>query len=110
MLDSGFCVLRELLYLKKKGVYGAALIKKRWYRLRYIDDNKIKSHFNDKDDVAMDALRGDLDNVPLRVFAMKEEDCATILMSTYGTLNWSIHGPQGDVEIMFLPFCWLCRR
>ena len=33
----------------------------------------------------MDSLRGELDNVPLFGFGMKEEDCVVIPMSTYGT-------------------------
>ena len=38
--DSGFCVLQILVDIKKKGVYGAALIKKMWYWPRYIDGEK----------------------------------------------------------------------
>ena len=32
----------------------------------------------------MDALRGELENVPIHVFALKEEDYVMMLMSTYG--------------------------
>ena len=36
----------------------------------------------------MGAHCGELDNVPLRVLATKEEDCVMMLMSTYGTNEW----------------------
>ena len=36
----------------------------------------------------MYALCADLDNVPLCVFDMKEEDYLMILISTYGTNEW----------------------
>ena len=36
----------------------------------------------------MDALGGGLDNVPLRVFSMKEEDYVMMLISTYSKNEW----------------------
>ena len=36
ILDSGFCVLKAILELKKKGVFPAALIKKQCYWPKYI--------------------------------------------------------------------------
>ena len=44
----------------------------------------IKDHFTDKDVGEVDSLCGKIDNVPLRVFDMKEEDYVVMLMSTYG--------------------------
>ena len=88
LLDSGFCVLQGLVDIEKKGVYGAALTKKRWYWPRYIDWKIIKAHFINKGVGAVGAHCGELDNVPLRVLATKEEDCVMMLMSTYGTNEW----------------------
>ena len=49
VLDSGFCVLKGIVELKKRGVYVSALIKKRRYWPKYIKGDDIKSHFDGKD-------------------------------------------------------------
>ena len=49
VLDSGFCILKGIIELKKRGVYASALIKKCLYWPKYIKGNGIKSHFDDKD-------------------------------------------------------------
>jgi hypothetical protein len=42
ILDSGFCVLKALIELAKKGVFASALIKKRrWYWPKYIDGGEV---------------------------------------------------------------------
>jgi hypothetical protein len=87
VLDSGFCVVKGIVELKKRGVFSAALIKKRRYWPKYIDGDRIKQHFESKDIGAIDALRGELDEVPFHVFGMKEENYVMMLMSTYGTLS-----------------------
>ena len=40
VLDSGFFALQELVDMKKKGVYEAALVKEGRYRPRYVDVEK----------------------------------------------------------------------
>jgi len=87
VLDSGFCVLKGLIELKKKGVFAAALIKKRKYWPRYIDGERIKAHFADKPIGYADAIEGNLENVRFHIFGMKEEDYTMMVMSTYGTLE-----------------------
>ena len=49
VLDSGFCVLKGNLELKKRGVYASALIKKRRFWPKYIKGDDIKSQFDGKD-------------------------------------------------------------
>ena len=85
MLDSGFCVLQGIVELRKRGVFGAALIKKRRYWPKHIEGDRIKAHFEDKAVGDVDALAGVLDEVPFHVFAMKEEDYVMMLMSKYRT-------------------------
>jgi len=87
ILDSGFCVVKGLVELKKKGVFASALIKKRRYWPKYIDGDAIKTHFEEAEVGSADALRGSLDNIDFHVFAMKEPDYTMMLMSTYGTNN-----------------------
>ena len=93
ILDSGFCVLKGIVDLKKNGVYMSALIKKRRYWLKYIHGEDIKSHFADKEVGATDAWAGKSDGVPFHIYTMKEPDYIMSLMSTYGT-NQQIDGKE----------------
>jgi hypothetical protein len=86
VFDSGFCVLQGLIELKKKGIYGHALVKKRQYWPRHVPGDAIIEHFNNKQVGEADAINGMLDNTPFHLFAMKEPEYTMILMSTYGTL------------------------
>ena len=85
ILDSGFCVLKGIVELKKRGVYASALIKKRKYWPKYIKGDVIKQHFDEKAVGDCDSLKGNMDEVPFHVYAMKEPDYIMSLMSTYGT-------------------------
>ena len=87
MLDSGFCVLKGIAELKKKGVFAASLIKKRCYRPKYVDGDAINQHFSNKEvGGATDALCGTLEEVPVSIHCLKEPDYIMMLMSSYGTL------------------------
>ena len=85
ILDSGFCVLKGIIELRKNGVFASALIKKRRYWPKYIRGEEIKDHFKDKEVGNTNSWAGQLDNVPFHVFAMKEPDYVMSLMSMYGT-------------------------
>ena len=85
ILDSGFCVLRAIIELKKRGVFASELIKKRRYWPKHIDGDQINSHFDDKDIGDADSLPGRLDNIPFHIFGMKEPDYVMKLMATYST-------------------------
>ena len=87
VLDSGFCVLKAIIELKKKGVFVATLIKKRCYWLKYVPGDSIITHFQDKEIGASDALQGELDNVKFHIVGMKEPDYVMMIMTTYGTLG-----------------------
>jgi hypothetical protein len=86
ILDSGFCVLKGLIELRKIGVYASAVIKKRRYWPRYINGEYIDNHMNDKEIGATDCLNGVLDGWKYNVFAMKDVDYTMKLMSTYGMM------------------------
>ena len=45
ILDSGVCVLKGIIELRKKGVFASASIKKRRYWPKYIKGDTIKAHF-----------------------------------------------------------------
>ena len=88
VLDSGFCVLQGFVDIKKKGVYGANIIKNRRYWPNCIGVENIKYHFINKVVGAVDTIFGELENMPLCVFFMKEKDYSVMLMSTYGKNEW----------------------
>ena len=44
ILDSGFCVLKGIIELRKKGLYASALIKKRRFWPKYISEVKKSRH------------------------------------------------------------------
>ena len=85
ILDSGFCVLRPIIELKKRGVFASALIKKRKYWPKYVYGNAINTHFTDKAVGTTDSLLGKMHDIPFHIYAMKEPDYVMKLMSTYGT-------------------------
>ena len=87
VLDSGFCVLRAIIELKKVGVFSAALIKKRRYWPANIDGDAVKEHFEDKPIGSSDVHAGTLDDVHFEVHAMREPDYTMMMMATYGTLE-----------------------
>ena len=87
ILDSGFCVLKALIELRKKGVFASTLIKKRRYWPKFIHADDIKAHFDNKEVGATDSWAGKLDDIPFHVYAMIEPDYVMSLMSTYGTNN-----------------------
>ena len=68
MLDSGFCVLKALVELKKKGVFAHALIKKRRYWPRHVPRDHIIAHFTNEEVGKADAIKGVLDDVPFYLF------------------------------------------
>ena len=84
ILDSGFCVLKGIVELKKCGVYASALIKRRKYWPKYIKGNVIRDHFKDNNVGDCNSWKGSMEEVPLHVYAMKEPDYVMSLMSTYG--------------------------
>ena len=85
VLDSGFCVLKGIVELKKHGVYASTLIKKWNYWPKYIKGKAIKQHFEWKQVGDCDSWKGNMDEVPFHVYTMKEPDYVMSLMSMYGT-------------------------
>jgi Transposase IS4 len=76
-----------LIELRNRGVFGAAVIKKRRYWPKYIDGDALAAHFEDKNIGDVDCLSGTLRSVPFGVYCMKESKYVMSLMSTYGTLE-----------------------
>ena len=85
IMDSRFCVLKGLIELVKRGVYGSVVIKKCWYWPRYIKGDEIDQHFDNKPVRFQDYLPRVLENVLFHIYPFKEEDYVMKMMSTYGT-------------------------
>ena len=107
VLDSGFCVLQGIAELQKKGVFAAALIKKRKYWSKYIDGDGIKAHFKDKELGTVDAMKGSLGGVKVEVHCLKEPEYVMMLVSSYSTLErvgeekkrvWMNKGGRAPIE------------
>ena len=92
VLDSGVCVLKGLVKLKKVGIFAHALIKKHRYWPKYVPGDQIIDHFANKQIGSAGAIKGSLDGVSFHLFGMKEPDYTIQKVATYGTLSLSIQG------------------
>ena len=87
VLDSGFSVLQALIELRKKGVFAAAVAKKRRYWPKFVPGNLIIKKMKDAAIGSVQVVQGKLDGVGYNLFCMREPDYVMKLMSTYGTLD-----------------------
>jgi hypothetical protein len=85
ILDSGFCVLRGLIELKKIGVFASAVIKKRRFWPKHVPGDAMDERMSTKEIGHVDTLKGVIDGVPYDLFCMKDIDYTMKLMSTYGS-------------------------
>jgi hypothetical protein len=86
ILDSGFCVLQGIIELRKKGVFAAAVIKKRKYWPKHVPGDAIDEQMAAKEVGDCDSLPGTLDGIPYDLFALKDSGYTMKIMSTYGSL------------------------
>ena len=84
---SGLCVTKGFVEIRKKGLFGAALIKKRRYCPININGDAINAHFALKEVGNFYAVKQVEDGVAYRVFCMKEPDYVMKLMTICGTLE-----------------------
>ena len=87
IMDSGFCVTKGLAELRKKGLFGAALIRKRRYWPENIKGDAIDAHFALKEVGNDDAVKKVEDRLDYHVFCMKETDYVMKLMTKYGLFD-----------------------
>lgn len=89
VLDSGFCVLKAIIELRKMGVFACALIKKRMCWPIGVPGDAMQRRF-DRPEVRVgdvDAISGKLDDVPYYLWGMKEPDYVMMMMATGGPLG-----------------------
>ena len=87
ILDSGFCVLKGLIELRKVGVFASAVIKKRRYWPKDVPGDVMNERVNDRGLGYADSVKGTQDNIPYNLFMMKDKNFIMKLMSTYGGLT-----------------------
>jgi hypothetical protein len=92
IMDSGFCVLDGLLELKRVGVFGSALIKKRRYWAKHINGDEVCDHFKDSPVGHCDARYGVKDGKSFYIYRMKEPDYVMMMMATYGNMDEVANG------------------
>jgi hypothetical protein len=86
ILDSGFCVLRGIVELRKKGVFAAAVIKKRKYWPKHVPGAAMDERMEAKAVGDCDSLPGTLEGIPYDLFVLKDAGYTMKIMSTYGSL------------------------
>ena len=96
IFDSGFCILKGIVELKKHGDYASALIKMLKYWLKYIKGELIKAHFENANVGNCGSWKGSMDKVNFHVYAMKEPSYIMSLMSTYGMNLQSVKETQWE--------------
>ena len=84
---SGLCVTKGLVELRKKGIFGSAIIKKCRYWPANIKVDAIDAHFSSKDVGNFDAVKQVKDGVAYHVFFMKDTYYVMKLGTIYGTLE-----------------------
>ena len=85
VLDSGFCVLQGIIELRKRGVFAAAVIKKRRYWPKHIKGDEIKNKMEKEPVGTQGRLPGKLDGMDFDIFTSTEPDYVMMFMSTYGS-------------------------
>lgn len=118
VLDSGFCVLKGIIELKKRGLFACALIKKRRYWPTLVPGDAMQQHFDGMEVGAVDAISGELDGIPYNLWGMKEPDYVMRMMATGGALlpdethkdavrSWKVGGTDQHVTFKYTkPVAW----
>ena len=86
-LDSGFCVLKALLTLKKYGVCAIATIKKRRYWPWGVNGDMLTSHFLTSPVGTSDLIKGSYDGVDFKLICLNEPKYVSKYMSTFGSMT-----------------------
>ena len=91
VLDSGFCVLKGLIELRRRGLFACALIKKRRYWPTLVPGDMMERRFADMNVGDVDAIEGSMQaadgtTFPYTLWGMKEPDYVMRIMATGGAL------------------------
>ena len=80
-------MLKALIELRKRGVFAAAVIKKRRYWPKHIKGDDIKAVKAPQPLGTQSRLPGKYETIPFDIFTSNEPDFVMMFMSTYGTVG-----------------------
>ena len=86
IIDSGFCVLKGLIKLRKKGVFACAVIKKRRYWPAMVPYKDMEDHFGRVYVGETYAIQGKVDDVIYDLWGMKDPNYEMSMMATVDVL------------------------
>ena len=86
ILDSGFCVLKRLIQLRKKVIFSCDVIKKRRYWPSMVPDKETEDHFWRVEVGDTYAIQGTVDGDVYNVWSKKERIYVMRMMDTGGCL------------------------
>ena len=86
LLDSGFCVLKGLTQLRKKGIFDCAVIKKRRYQTYIVPGKDMEDHFGEVEVGDTDDIQGTVDDFIYNLWGMKETNYVVSEMDTNGRI------------------------
>lgn len=87
VLDSGFCVLKELVELRKKGVFRVMMIKKQKHWPKHVKGDYINKCLKDKEPGNAKIWTGELEGTKADLHLMKEPDYMMLFISTIRMLQ-----------------------
>ena len=121
ILDSGLCVLKGLIQLRKKGIFACAVIKKRRYWPSMLPGKYMEDNFGGVEVGETDAIQGTVDDVIYNLWGTKEPNYVMKMMVTAGQLLahdtcketviiWKENGSYVVKKFKYkLPFDWHFR-
>ena len=86
VLDSGFCVLKGLIQLRKKSFFAFDITKKRRYWTYMVPGKDMEDHFGGVEMGETDAIQGNVDDIIYNVWCKKEPIYMVRMMATGGRL------------------------
>ena len=87
VMDTGFYVLKGLISMVEKGVFGSALIKNQRYRPKGVPSEEILRHMKNKDVGDVDAVQGSIRGNSYHIMYIKDPEYVILMMTTYGKLE-----------------------
>jgi hypothetical protein len=86
-MDSGFCVAKGVTEMKKRGVYGQAIVKKRKFWPKFVPGDHIIDHFKTAALGTTETYKQTLDGEEFLVHCYRDDKYVCKMMSCHGLLD-----------------------
>ncbi len=90
VMDSGFCVSEGLVQLRKKGLFGCMVVKKKRYWPKGVPGDDVIAHMLEKEVGAAAVAELEWNKQAIRLFAVREPDYVFQMISTFGVSDASV--------------------